>query len=319
MITACKGTFAGSFCSRIWGRWERLQPDEILSAACREAGLDETGVCAYDPALCCILTRAASRIPENCRSLIVAAVPYYTGTYTYRNVARYALSEDYHDLCLSRLMRLCGVLQEAFPGERFAPFTDISPFDEVEAAVRAGVGVRGENGLLINPRYGSYVFIGEIASTAAFTPASPGKGHCLRCGRCKAACPGGALGKSFSRENCRSHLSQQKRLDAPEQQKQIAAGGYVWGCDICADVCPMNQNPRYTPLPEFYRNICAVLTKDNLEKVLPGRAYAYKGRALLERNLALLGRQAGKGPALNLATKGETEDGNHHPGGVFGI
>lgn len=296
-----------------------MQPDEILAAACREAGLYETGVCAYDPALCCIPTRAVSRVPKNCRSLIVSAIPYYTGCYSYRNVARYALSEDYHDLCLKRLMQLCSALQEFFPGERFAPFTDISPFDEIEAAVRAGIGVRGENGLLINPRYGSYVFIGEIAATAFFSPAVPGEEHCLRCGRCRAACPSDALGEPFFRERCRSHLTQQKRLNTPEKQKQIAQGGCAWGCDICADVCPMNKNPRYTPLPEFYRNICAVLTKDNLEKALPGRAYAYKGRALLERNLALIAGRGEGASAANLATKGETEDGNHHPGGVLGI
>ena len=109
------------------------------------------------------------------------------------------------------------------------------------------------------------------------------------------------------------------RLYLSGQQEQVALGGYVWGCDICADVCPMNRNARYTPLPEFYRNICAVLTKDNLKRALPGRAYAYKGRALLERNLALIGRQAGEAPAITLAKKGETQDGNHHPGGVSGI
>jgi epoxyqueuosine reductase len=296
-----------------------VRPDDLLTAACRQAGLEETGVCVYDPVLCCIPTRALSRVPKNCRSLIVCAIPYYTGAYSYRNIARYALSEDYHDLCQKRLQWLCEALQAAFPGEQFSPFADISPFDEVEAAVRAGVGVRGENGLLINPRYGSYVFIGEIASTIAFTPALPEKKHCLRCGRCRAACPSGALGEVFLRENCRSYLTQLKRFSLSGQQEQVALGGYVWGCDICADVCPMNRNARYTPLPEFYRNICAVLTKDNLKRALPGRAYAYKGRALLERNLALIGRQAGEAPAITLAKKGETQDGNHHPGGVSGI
>lgn len=99
-----------------------MQPDKILSAACREAGLDETGVCAYDPALCRIPTRAVSRIPEGCRSLVVAAIPYYTGAYAYRNIARYALSEDYHDLCLSRLARLCGMLQASFSRRAVFPF-----------------------------------------------------------------------------------------------------------------------------------------------------------------------------------------------------
>ncbi|MCI8623317.1 MAG: epoxyqueuosine reductase [Provencibacterium sp.] len=295
-----------------------MQPDEILASACAGAGLTETGVCAYDPALAHIPTRARSRIPEGCRSLVVAAIPYYTGAYPHRNLARYALSEDYHDLCMARLERLCAALRERLPGDRFAAFADISPFDEVEAAVRAGVGVRGENGLLINPRYGSYVFIGEIASTAAFTPAASGGGHCLRCGRCRAACPSGALGEDFRRERCRSHLTQQKRLEDPEQQAQVAAGGYAWGCDRCADVCPMNREARYTPLPEFYRNICAVLTQTNLEAVLAGRAYAYKGAALLRRNLALISQPGETAPAI-LATKGATEYGDHHPGTVSGI
>ena len=81
----------------------------------------------------------------------------------------------------------------------------------------------------------------------------------------------------------------------------------------------MNKNPRYTPLPEFYRNICAVLTENNLDSALPGRAYAYKGRALLERNLALTAQQGKRLPAVNLATKGEIQHADHHPGAGSGI
>lgn len=268
----------------------------LLAAACRAAGLTETGVCAYDPALCCIPTRALSRVPSGCRSLIVAAIPYYTGRFSYRNLSRYALSEDYHDLCLARLQMLCNALQSALPKEQFAPFTDISPFDEVRAAVRAGVGVLGENGLLINPRYGSYVFIGEIATTALFPPTGQGEGRCLRCGRCRSACPTGALGERFTLKKCRSYLTQCKHLE-PEAQQQVAKGGFVWGCDICQEACPMNRAAAFTPLPEFYRNICAVLTQNNLEAVLSGRAYAYKGEKLLRRNLALIAGPEAAAPA----------------------
>lgn len=282
-----------------------MPPPALLAAACRAAGLTEAGVCAYDPALACIPTRALSRVPPGCRSLIVAAIPYYTGRYSYRNLSRYALSEDYHDLCLARLHTLCEALQSALPQERFAPFADISPFDEVRAAVRAGVGVLGENGLLINPRYGSYVFIGEIATTALFPPTGRGEGRCLQCGRCRAACPTGALGERFSPEKCRSYLTQCKRL-SPDAQQQVAAGGSVWGCDICQEACPMNREAAFTPLPEFYRNICAVLTQNNLKAALSGRAYAYKGEGLLRRNLALTGQPEEAVPApLHPAMKGE--------------
>lgn len=264
---------------------------ELLRALFQEAGLSEYGTCDFDPALCRLPSR--KRLPPGARSLVMAAVPYYVGRFPHRNVSRYAMVQDYHTVSGALLERVSLRLREAFPGEQFLALVDASPIDEVEAGRRAGLGVRGLHGQLINETYGSYIFIGAIVSTVRFPPSRPKEGGCLRCGRCLAACPTGALNdQGLVRGRCRSHLTQKKKLTDPEERAQIAAGGMAWGCDICTDCCPMNRGKAYSGIPDFYRNICAVVRDTNLDAMIADRAYAYKGQAVLRRNLGLIEHSA---------------------------
>lgn len=261
--------------------------EELLRALFQEAGLSEYGTCDFDPALCRLPSR--KRLPPGARSLVMAAVPYYVGRFPHRNVSRYAMVQDYHTVSGALLERVCAPLREHFPQEEFLPLVDASPIDEVEAGVRAGLGVRGLHGQLINDVYGSYIFIGVIVCTRRFPPSRPREGGCLRCQKCLAACPTGALEpQNLHRERCRSHLTQKKKLADPAGQEQVAAGGMVWGCDLCTDCCPMNQGKAYSNIPDFYRNICAVVRDTNLDAIIQDRAYAYKGQAVLRRNLDLI-------------------------------
>lgn len=260
--------------------------DKLLRALFSEAGLGEYGVCDLEPALCHLPSR--KKLPPGARSLLMAAIPYYVGGFEHRNVSRYAMVQDYHTVSGALLEGVAARLREAFPGEVFLTLVDASPIDEVEAGRRAGLGVRGLHGQLINETYGSYIFIGAIVSTVRFPPSRPKEGGCLRCGRCLAACPTGALGEGgLVRERCRSHLTQKKKLTDPEERVQVAAGGMIWGCDICTDCCPMNRGKAYSAIPAFYRSICAVVRNETLDALLPDRAYAYKGADLLRRNLEL--------------------------------
>lgn len=255
---------------------------------CQGLPLDCLGICSYTEELACIPCRASRRIPQNARSVLAVLFPYYVGDFSYRNLSRYALPDDYHAVAGNLLDEICRRLKEQFSEEVFVPFVDSSPLDEVTIGVRAGLGVRGLNGQLINPRYGSYTFIGEILTTLSAEPCRPTDGGCQKCGRCLRACPTGALGRDFCRERCRSFITQKKRLDSPNAEKEIQLGGMVWGCDICTDICPMNQNAAYSPIPGFYRNIQAVISHNSLNGPIDSRAYAYKGKALLERNLSLI-------------------------------
>ena len=229
------------------------------------------------------------RIPDGATSVIVALFPYYLGedATVNANVSRYAVVPDYHEVVLNRLNTAIEQLESAFPSESFAAFTDNAPVPEVKAAAQAGLGVVGENNLLINPEYGSWVFIGEIITTLQIEPQKyTGLHRCIGCGKCIAACPASVLGKlEFDRSKCLSHITQSKGELAPQQIKLIKSTGYAWGCDICQLVCPMNKNAKITPIEEFKTDIRPqVKPGDDID----GRAWAWRGRAVIERNLKIL-------------------------------
>ena len=146
------------------------------------------------------------------------------------------------------------------------------------------------NGQLLNETYGSYCFIGEIVTTADF-PAAGRKANplCTHCGRCAAACPTGALShEGFEREKCRSHITQKKGELTEWEREQIRAGGFVWGCDLCTDACPVNRNARRSPVAAFQRDIAPVVGEVNLGKICECKAYGWRGEAVLRRNLRIL-------------------------------
>ncbi len=246
-------------------------------------GLVSVGFCAYDeqkrPLLAC---RAAARLPQNARSVIVCLFPYAVASEEPRNISRYACVPDYHEAAGAVLRAFAESLRGAFPKERFEEFMDNSPLREVSCAVAAGLGVRGDNGLLISDEFGSYVFIGCVVTTMAL-PVTEQSRECLHCGRCASACAGGCL-PSISRDSCASALTQKKGELTKEERYIIRRSGSLWGCDVCQEVCPMNEGKRLAPHPCFdrYDPILNEAALDNLD----GKAYAWRGRAVLERNLS---------------------------------
>ena len=137
----------------------------------------------------------AEQLCPNPRTVLVAAFPYYAGERG-GNLSLYARGLDYHTVVTQRLNTICDFLKEKYENGRFLPAADNSPLPERQAAWRCGVGLRGRHGLVILPPYGSYVFLGTILTDAVLEllPSAPSLG-CADCGRCRAACPGGALGE----------------------------------------------------------------------------------------------------------------------------
>lgn len=244
------------------------------------------GVCSFDSVKDSLIhCRAESRLPKESRSIITALFPYLLPGEMYRgiNISKYAAVCDYHGAVTDRLERVCVLLRAEFPGEEFVPFADNTPIPEHKAAFLAGLGFRGRNGLIINPVYGSYAFVGEIVTTLSLEPDSP-LGNCTGCGKCLEACPTGAL-KGLPAP-CVSAVTQKKGVLSPEEEKLIIDGGLVWGCDICQDVCPMNRNVSTTPIEEFI-NSCEPRVTD--ETSIENRAFAWRGKDVIKRNLELTG------------------------------
>lgn len=250
------------------------------------------GICSFEQILPCLECRAKQRIPQDAASVLVCLFPYYTGEHKERNISRYAMVTDYHMIAGEYLNRFCKALQEVFPQNQFEPFTDNSPIREVSAAFHAGLGRRGKNGLILHPKYGSYVFIGEVVTDLVLQPDQPlNPGECIGCGKCQNVCPQGALRSdgSVCLERCRSHITQKKGELTDWEIGQIQDGGLIWGCDICNDVCPMNQEAKVlTPVPEFLESAVAVLDAQTAERLLKTRAYNYRGKKTILRNIQLL-------------------------------
>ena len=248
------------------------------------------GICSIHAAQPYLNCRAKSRIPANASSVIVLLFPYYTGEHPDRNISRYAMIPDYHLVAGDYLKKLCEILKEHFPTSAFEPFVDNSPLREVSCGQAAGLGIIGDNGLLIHPQYGSYVFLGEIVTDLELTPSSPIGTDCLHCGACRKTCPQAALQENGSVELslCRSHISQKKGELSEAEQEQLLAGGLIWGCDICNDVCPLNKNVVLTPIPEFLSSVTPHMNEENILALLDSRPYNYRGEKTILRNFYLL-------------------------------
>lgn len=257
--------------------------DKILSEV-----TPQYGFCSFDKIQNRLIDcRAKSRIPENTKTVIVCLFPYFLGNDKYdgSDISKYAVVPDYHDTIIAQLTEVCAKLKEAFPDEKFVTFTDNSPVPEVFAAVNAGLGVRGKNGLFISHEYGSWVFIGEIVTTKEYHQSSVGAVDCLNCGKCVKACPTSSITENgINADTCLSNITQRKGELSETEKQLIIDSGCIWGCDICQNVCPMNKNIKINPLEAFRNDVRLNADADNLE----GRAYAWRGRKVIERNIKLL-------------------------------
>jgi epoxyqueuosine reductase len=195
---------------------------------------------------------------------------------------------------------VCEGLRALHPGHRFAPGTDNSPLDERQCARLAGVGIQGLNGLIIVEPYGSWVFLGTILTDLPLPSAKEPSGTCIQCGACVRACPGGALRTSpFDESRCLSALTQKKGQLTPEEETLLAAHPLIWGCDICQRVCPYNKDVLPSPLRDLSGEdsvpYLSSLSQEDLEGLsnrtfrakYGDRAFAWRGPAVLRRNLSL--------------------------------
>ncbi len=242
------------------------------------------GICEFEKVGELFSCRAKERIPQGAKSVIVYLFPYWLGEEYYKNsnVSKYAVPEDYHNIVGGYLEKITGALKEQYPQNEFEYFCDNSPINEVKAAVLCGLGVRGKNSLLINSRYGSFCFIGEIVTDKVFEYFRENTGECLNCGVCIKKCPAGAINPhGVNKEICLSDITQRKGELSEDNIKKIKESGCIWGCDICQDVCPMNKGIAHTPVKEFYETaISAFKSGDSIEN----RAYAWRGKKVIERN-----------------------------------
>ncbi len=239
-----------------------------------------------------------SLLPD-CQSIIVILFPYYNGRDSQSNLSHYCRCYDYHPIVHRYLERIMAYLTDHYPHNQHKAIVDTSPLADRWLAYQAGLGFYGDNHCFFNKIYGSYVFIGSILTTLSFQPDTPlGKG-CLHCGACHAACPGQCFSSgTYDYRLCKSYLTQKKGSFTLPEQEVMCKTPLIFGCDICQDVCPLNQTVPLTPIPEFRQDSISVLTRKEVETLsnkqfqhtFGTRAFAWRGKKTLLRNMDCLER-----------------------------
>jgi epoxyqueuosine reductase len=176
------------------------------------------------------------------RSVVCVGLSYWAGkrptALGHGKIARYAWGSDYHQAIGARLGDLAQELQQDFGGEH-RWYVDTGPLMDKALAVRAGLGWYGKNTNLLTERFGSFVLLGEIITSLELDPDPQLQQDCGSCRLCLVACPTGALGPEYSIDSrkCISYLTIEHRGPIDRALRPLI-GDWVFGCDICQDVCP---------------------------------------------------------------------------------
>lgn len=257
-----------------------------------------------DPAL---RVNAAHLLP-GCRSIVVVAMPLpfreeeapSIAAGPRGEVARCARGPDYHLLLTTRAKRLLSLVKK----ELHAPLNgrilvDRSPLVERELARLAGLGWSGENCSLITPAGGSYTALGTILLDRALEPGAPLPQSCRGCGRCREACPTGALREPFiiDPHRCLSYITQAPGV-VPAAMRPLM-GARLYGCDLCQEVCPHNRElpalPREPDQPASFPFFPAhpllepilQMTRKEFDRTIGLTAAGWRGKSTLQRNAVI--------------------------------
>src|SRR6266550_84409 len=208
-------------------------------------------------------------IMPKAKSAVVTLTNYYHGapripglapgvgqTPVVGRVAQYAWSSDYHDVLGRRLEQLASAIREIVPGSAARCYVDAGPVPERELAQLAGLGWIGKNMMLIHPEIGSFTFIGIVLTDAELAPDLPFEAdRCGTCTRCLEACPTQAFvgPRDLDSRACISYLTIEHR-GAFNGTQRSQVGDWLFGCDVCQDVCPWNvsfaaetRDPSFAP------------------------------------------------------------------------
>jgi len=193
-------------------------------------------------------------LPE-VRSVVVVGLNYFSegpnATSGFR-ISRYAHGADYHPIIEKRLQSLAAYLTELQPGASVLSYCDTGPVAEKIWAEAAGIGWQGKHSNLISKEYSSWLFLGILLTDALLEYDQPATNHCGSCTRCIEACPTRAITEPYvvDSRRCISYLTIEHRGITPESLRS-GIGNWIYGCDICQEVCPWNATPARSRRPEW--------------------------------------------------------------------
>jgi epoxyqueuosine reductase len=196
------------------------------------------------------------KVLPGARSVIVVALNYFQGNQPAMEIerpwsrrpdgaaagriARYAWEDDYHDLMLRKLEKLSAFLSEHGGSQKC--YVDTGPILERDHAAEAGIGWHGKSTMLIDPKLGTWFFLGEILTTLELPADAPQEPRCGTCQRCLVACPTGAITEPhrLDARRCISYLTIELKGSIPLELRPLI-GARIYGCDDCLEACPWNR------------------------------------------------------------------------------
>lgn len=195
---------------------------------------------------------------EGSKSVISLAYNYFPkeniNTLDNFKISKYAYAQDYHEVIKEILREMVAELQEEIGEFQFRIFVDSAPVLERSWARKSGIGWVGKNANLITKQRGSFFFLAEIICDLVLETDTPVADHCGRCRKCIDACPTGAIvsEKIIDGSKCISYATIELKNEIPDSFKNKMED-WMFGCDICQDVCPWNrfstphQQPKFEP------------------------------------------------------------------------
>lgn len=250
-----------------------------------------------------------TRLVPGAKTVICLAFHYFTekkqADLTAPKIASYAYGEDYHFVVKAKLKALLQYMQQEIGEINGRCFVDSAPVMEREWAKRAGIGWNGRNTLTIHPKAGSFFFLAEIICDLPLLYDDPIRDHCGTCRRCIDACPTDAIaqqGYFLDASKCISYLTIELR-DAIPGEFQEHMDGWMFGCDICQDVCPWNRFSQRHAEPAFEPNEDLLtlsqrdwqeLTEETFGRIFKKSAVKRVKYAGLKRNIDFVNRTNGQ-------------------------
>ena len=235
---------------------------------------------------------------SNAKSIVIVLLNYFPEKKQPTNipqVAKCAYGRDYHKVIKKKLKQLFGYIKKDYPNLEGRYFSDSAPVLERVWAVRAGLGWIGKNNLLINKKLGSFFFIGELILNVEFDEYDVfySTSHCGSCTKCIEACPTGAL-KPY-KLNAKKCISYDTIELKDEKKSELdSTHGWIFGCDICQDVCPWNSKLLPTSENDFKikpflltatKEDWLVLTNSQFEKIFYNSQLKRAGLMKIKNNL----------------------------------